>query len=106
MNSGPEQAWLRVVEVVGQDPDDDVTVIEDGLRVKDAPFAFRHEGSLAVDLPPERAADLEGRGIARPLGAPRLAAGRWMIIDDPEDWVELASEAHQYVGEPHVGRES
>ena len=40
------------------------------------------------------------------------AAGRseakraWVRITDSQDWPELAAEAHQFVGEPAVGKDS
>ncbi|MFF1632466.1 hypothetical protein [Leifsonia sp. NPDC058248] len=105
-----EQADLAFETLTNQlllDPDDDVTVNSAGLHVHGRLFAFRDGDALFVDLPAERAADLISRGIASRAsgdeGAPR---GAWVRIADPEDWPELASESHQFVGEPAVGKQS
>jgi hypothetical protein len=89
------------------DADDDVVDGPDGLTVKGALFAYQSEdGRLLVDLPEHRAADLVGRGIAERPTSARSAKGRWVAVANTEDWSELAGEAHQFVGEPAVGRES
>lgn len=88
------------------DPDDDVVDGTEGLKVKGALFAYESDDRLLVDLPEQRAADLIERGIAEPAGTDRAAKGRWVAIGDSEDWLELATEAHQFIGEPAVGRES
>jgi len=88
------------------DPDDDVVDGPEGLTVKGALFAFESEGGLAVDLPAQRADDLVARGIAEESATDRDAKGRWVSVADSADWLELATEAHQFVGEPAVGRDS
>lgn len=91
-----------------QDVDDDVTDAPDGLRVKGALFAYEAEGALVVDLPNQRAEDLVTRGIATSATGRGTAKGAWVSIaqSESEDWLELATEAHQFVGEPAVGRDS
>jgi hypothetical protein len=89
------------------DPDDDVVDGPEGLTVKGALFAFEpEEGRVVVDLPEQRAADLIERGVAEPAETDTPAKGRWVAVTDSEDWLELATEAHQFVGEPAVGRDS
>jgi hypothetical protein len=83
--------------------EDGVTIEPDGLRVHGTVFAFRTGDDLVVELPIARANDLVTRGVAR-----RAAAeGRdWVRISDLQLWPELATEAHEYVGEPAVGGDS
>lgn len=89
------------------DEDDDVTDGPDGLMVKGALFASESEdGLLLVDLPEQRAADLVTRGVAERAAEGRPAKGTWVSVADSDDWLELATEAHQFVGEPAVGRDS
>jgi len=89
------------------DADDDVTDGSDGLLVKGELFAYETpEGAVVVDLPQQRAADLVERGVGEAVEGSRAAKGRWVAVADPEDWLELATEAHQFVGEPAVGRDS
>jgi hypothetical protein len=89
------------------DEDDDVTETAEGLAVKGALFAFESEdGRLVVDLPEARAADLVQRGIVERSPSDRPARGAWIAVADSDDWLELATEAHQFVGEPAVGRDS
>lgn len=96
-----------VAEELLRDPDDDVSLTSTGLHVHDRLFAYQDGEGLVVDLPPRRAEDLVGREVAQPVAAGRAEPrGAWVRIGDPEDWPELASEAHQFVGEPAVGRES
>lgn len=89
------------------DPDDDVVDGPEGLTVKGALFAYESgDGPLVVDLPEQRAADLVQRGVAESVSGDRPAKGRWVSIADADDWLEMATEAHQFVGEPAVGRDS
>lgn len=88
------------------DPDDDVVDGPEGLMVKGDLFALESEGSLEVDLPQQRAEDRIARGIAEAATTDRPAKGRWVSVADSADWLELATEAHQFVGEPAVGRQS
>ncbi|MHC5796437.1 hypothetical protein ACVXZ4_09780 [Lacisediminihabitans sp. FW035] len=93
-------------QVLQTDADDDVTAIGDSLLVRGRLFAFRADRLLVVDLPPERARDLIERGMAVNAAGNSPAHGTWVSISDIEDWPEIASEAHQFVGEPAVGGES
>jgi hypothetical protein len=106
MGYADTEEWLAVVDALGNDPDDDVTAGDDGLRVHGRLFAIPTAAGIVVDLLPTRAADLVNREIARKADIAEGAKGEWVVIDDSGDWVELAGEAHQYVGEPQVGGES
>jgi len=90
-----------------EDPDDDVAVTSVGLTVHGRLFAYPDGAGIVVDLPEERAADLAARGVGELVDEgftePR---GLWVKISDAEDWPELASESHQFVGEPPVGKQS
>jgi hypothetical protein len=90
-----------------QDPDDDVSVTSTGLHVHGRLFAYQDGAGLVVDLPQDRADDLIGREVAVPVAEGRAEPrGAWVAIADAEDWAELAGEAHQFVGEPPVGKQS
>jgi hypothetical protein len=90
-----------------EDPDLDVSVTATGLHVHGRLFAYLDGTDLVVDLPAQRADDLVEREVASPVAAGRSEPkGAWVRIADAEDWPELASEAHQFVGEPAVGKES
>jgi len=96
-----------VAEELLRDPDDDVSLTATGLHVHDRLFAYPDTEGLVVDLPRERAEELVGREVAEPVRAGRSEPrGAWVRIGDAQDWPELAAEAHQFVGEPAVGRES
>jgi hypothetical protein len=105
-----EQADLAFETLANQlllDPDDDVTLNSAGLHVHGKLFAFRDGDHLFVDLSSERATDLISRGMAsRASGDAIEPRGTWVRISDTEDWPELASESHQFVGEPAVGKQS
>ena len=89
------------------DVDADVADSTDGLVVKGTLFAHEpEEGRLVVDLPEARAVDLVSRGVAERYEDDRPAKGVWVVVTDTDDWLELATEAHQFVGEPAVGGES
>jgi len=89
------------------DPDFDVDVTPDGLLVKGRLFAFLDGDDLVVELSPARAADLVAREQARPfVGSPGEPSPTWVRVSDWELWFELGSEAHDFVGEPPVGRQS
>ncbi len=89
------------------DPDHDVVDGPEGLTVKGALFAYEPEaGRLVVDLPEQRAADLIARGVAESADTDAPAKGRWVSVTEQDDWLELTTEAHQFVGEPAVGRDS
>lgn len=106
MTSSSDQVFSSVVAALRSDPDHDVTVRGVQLFVKDRLFAYLDDTLLVVDLAPERAADLVARDVAIELEDQAGSAGTRVAIADPEDWAELASEAHQFVGEPPVGKES
>ena len=111
MATDPTQTFSDVALALQGDPDDDVTVEGSSLRVKGKLFAFVGGDQLIVDLPAARAADLVVRGIAtvapdETAAAAAPAQGAWVSIEDAENWLELATEAHQFVGEPPVGRQS
>lgn len=104
--SDDSQAFVDLEGALLSDPDDDVAVDGDRFTVKGTLFAFRDGDALVVDLPPQRAGDLLDRDVATPEDGGPEAKGRWVRVADREDWVELATEAHQFVGEPAVGRDS
>lgn len=105
----PDEAWQQFDLVAGAltaDPDDDVTSQGERLLVHGRVFAFLEDGHIVVDLPSGRAEDLIGRDVAAEATGPSAARGRWVAVSDTDDWTELATEAHQFVGEPAVGGES
>ena len=107
MSERADLAYGALADQLLLDPDDDVTLTPRGLLVHGRLFAYRDGEDLVVDLAPERAADLFARGIASPAsGGSAEPRGTWVRISDSEDWPELASESHQFVGEPAVGKES
>ncbi|WP_431278715.1 hypothetical protein [Leifsonia poae] len=107
MTDNPAVSFDILATQLLEDPDDDVALTEQGLHVHGKLFAFLNDGDLVVDLSPGRADDLIERGVAASSSHPVVEAkGRWVSIDDAEDWPELASEAHQFVGEPAVGHQS
>ena len=107
MTEAQDRAWAEVETALLADPDDDVRSTDLGLIVNGSVFACRGDGGdLVVDLPEGRARDLVERGIGREHATELHPKGAWVLIDDPEDWQELASEAHAFVGEPEVGRDS
>ena len=105
MSTESDRAFTAVSDALLGDPDDDVQLEGTQLTVKGTVFARLEGDELLVVLPASRAADLVSRGIAGPArdGA---SSGAWVSIHDVENWVELAGEAHQFVGEPPVGRQS
>lgn len=102
-----ERTYDAVSRELLLDEDYDVDMTPDGLLVKGRLFAFLDGDHLVVELPEARSADLRKRGIAVPfqgtLGGP---SRNWVRVSDRELWSELAREAHQFVGEPPVGRQS
>ena len=107
MTDSPVASFELLAAGLLEDPDLDVSVTATGLHVHGRLFAYLDGTELAIDLPEDRAADLVGRDVATPVAAGRSEAkGAWERIADAEDWPELASEAHQFVGEPAVGKES
>ncbi len=106
MSTESDRAFAAVSDTLLGDPDDDVRLEGTQLTVKGTPFAQLDGEELLVALPAARAADLVSRGIASPAARDRASSGAWVTIHDVENWVELAGEAHQFVGEPPVGRQS
>ena len=108
MTDAQETAFTDVVGALLSDADDDVTLNGDALLVKGRLFAVRSaDGELVVDLPKERAKDLVDREIATEVEQAEPAPkGAWVAVTDQENWLETATEAHQFVGEPAVGGES
>jgi hypothetical protein len=89
------------------DADADVDQTPDGLLVHGRLFAFLDGIDLVVELPAARSADLRRRGIVSPfVGDSGGPSRNWVRVGDRELWSELAREAHEFVGEPAVGRES
>ena len=107
MTDSPVVAFDLLATQLLNDPDLDVSITVTGLHVRGRLFAYLDDGALVVDLPAARAADLVGRDVASPVVAGRAEPkGSWVAVSDSEDWPELASEAHQFVGEPAVGMDS
>ena len=89
------------------DEDYDVDLTPDGVLVHGKLFAFQDGDDLVVELPEARSADLRERGIAVPFHSTRGGDSRnWVRVSDLQLWSELAREAHTFVGEPPVGRQS
>ena len=103
-----DTAYTEVEGALLADADDDVTSGPGGLSVRGDLFAVRSpDGDLVVDLPEARARDLVERGAAEAFDdVPVAAKGAWVLVRELDTWVELATEAHQFVGEPSVGRDS
>ena len=106
MDEAKATAYTSVEGALLDDADDDVTSTDEGLAVKGVLFAFVDGDSLVVDLPKSRAEELIGRDVAAAHSGDQEAKGAWVAVSDSEDWIEMATEAHQFVGEPAVGRES
>ena len=106
MSSESDRAFTAVSDALLGDPDDDVRLEGTRLTVRGTVFAQLDGEELIVALPAARAADLVSRGIASPAAHDGASGGAWVSIHDVENWVELAGEAHQFVGEPPVGRQS
>jgi hypothetical protein len=107
MTDSPAPLFQLLAAQLLEDPDLDVSVTATGLHVHGRLFAYQDGTDLVLDLPAGRANDLVEREVATPVPAGRSdAKGSWVRISDPEDWPELASESHQFVGEPAVGKDS
>ena len=107
MGEEADRTYDAVARELLLDEDYDVDETPDGLLVKERLFAFLDGDHLVVELPEARAADLRERGIAVPFRGDHGGPSRnWVRVSDRELWSELAREAHTYVGEPPVGRES
>jgi hypothetical protein len=102
-----QSTYDAVTRELLMDEDYDVDFTPDGLLVHEKLFAFLDGSDLVVELPEGRAVDLHARGIAVPFEGRQGGPSRnWVRVSDRELWSELAREAHQFVGEPPVGRES
>lgn len=102
-----EQTYVAVTRELLLDEDLDVDETPDGLLVHGKLFAFLDGSELVVELPEARSIDLQLRGIATAFsGAHGGPSRNWIRVGDRELWSELAHEAHEYVGEPPVGRET
>lgn len=89
------------------DPDNDVTVSGSHLLVHGHVFATLSQADLLeVVLPAARAVDLIQRGIAADVPRESPVGGAWVGVADTADWLELATEAHDFIGEPRVGGKS
>lgn len=95
-----------VADELLHDADLDVELTPDGLRVRGKLFAFLEGSELVVELPAERAEDLRTRGVAVAFTGGRHSNRNWVKVSDLELWSELAREAHEFVGEPPIGRQS
>ena len=101
-----QNAFSLLAEELREDPDDDVEVTDQELRVRGSLFAFLDGDDLVVCLPPDRAEDLERRDVVTPYRGEVGGGNHWVVVADQELWAELASEAHTFIGEPPVGRQS
>ena len=102
-----EQTYVAVTRELLLDEDVDVDETPDGLLVHGRLFAFLDGTDLVVELPEARSRDLQLRGIATAFhGAHGGPSRNWIRVGDRQLWSELAREAHEFVGEPPVGRES
>ena len=106
MSDAFNPVFADVAFALQSDPDDDVTQDGDRLLVRGRVFARLVGTRLVVDLGAARAKDLIDRGVATAASDASPAKGAWVAVDDETDWLELATEAHQFVGEPAVGRDS
>lgn len=106
MTASSDSAFADVASALQNDPDDDVSVDGSRLLVHGRPFASLDGDELLVEFPAARAIDLVTRGMASAASGPAEARGTWVSVGDSENWLELATEAHQFVGEPPVGRQS
>ena len=107
MGDEADRTYDAVTRELLLDEDYDVDFTPDGLLVHGRLFAFLDEDDLIVELPESRSVDLRGRGIAEPFSGVHGGPSRnWVRVTDRELWSELAREAHTYVGEPPVGRQS
>lgn len=107
MSDDADRTYDAVTRELLLDEDYDVDMTPDGLLVKGRLFAFLDGEHLVVELPEARSADLRRRGIAVPFQGDHGGPSRnWVRVSDRQLWSELAREAHQFVGEPPVGRQS
>ena len=86
--------------------EDGVEVTDEGLLVHGKLFVFLEEDDVVVEVPDARAADLKARGVAFSFTKDGHPSRDWVRVTDVELWSELAHEAHDFVCEPAVGRQS
>ncbi|WP_382307434.1 hypothetical protein [Herbiconiux sp. UC225_62] len=86
--------------------EDGVAVTPDGLLVHGKLFAFLDGDDLVVELSEARSTDLKTRGVAEVFEDDGHPLRDWVRVSDIQLWPELAGEAHEFVGEPHVGGQS
>ncbi|GAB3607051.1 hypothetical protein GCM10027413_24600 [Conyzicola nivalis] len=106
MSRSPADEFDEITFTLVSDPDDDVTSKGGKLFAKGKLFARLDGSLLAVQLPAGRAHELVSRGVAGVSENAGPGAGTWVRVSDASTWAELASEAHQFVGEPAVGSDS
>ena len=107
MSEEADRTYDAVTRELLMDEDYDVDLTPDGLLVHAKLFAFLDGDDLIVELSEARSADLRTRGVAEPFsGAHGGPSRNWVRVSDRQLWSELAREAHTYVGEPPVGRQS
>jgi hypothetical protein len=68
-----------------------------GLRVNRKIFAMLVDGALVVKLPAARCAALVAAGRGRPFRSGGREMREWVVVGKG-DWVDLAEEAHGFVG--------
>ena len=105
-SAAARDAYSLLSDELRADPDDDVAVTPAGLEVHGKLFAFPLDDDLVVCLPASRASDLLARDVAAAHEHAAPAGGAWVRVDALDLWSELAAEAHTFVGEPAVGRQS
>ena len=107
MGTEADRTYDAVTRELLLDEDYDVDLTPDGVLVHGRLFAFLDGDDLVVELPAARSADLRERRVAVPFRGEQGGPSRnWVRVSDRELWSELAREAHTFMGEPPVGRES
>ena len=107
MGTEADRTYDAVTRELLLDEDYDVDLTPDGVLVHGRLFAFLDGDDLVVELPAARSADLRERGVAASFRGEHGGPSRnWVRVSDRQLWSELAREAHTFVGEPPVGRES
>jgi hypothetical protein len=71
-----------------------------GLKVRGKLFALFTQGTLVVKLPKERVAELVAAKVGKPFdpGHGRLMKEWLTVVSAQASWLDLAREAHAYVG--------
>ena len=106
MTSAAATAFSLLSDELRADPDADVATTPVGLEVHGRLFAFPLDDDLVVCLPSARATDLVSRDVAARHEQAAQPGGSWVRVDALDLWSELGAEAHTFVGEPAVGRQS